>query len=161
DTGRAFAGEQDAGCVRARDDAKIGAPPGRTQVTRRGAATEAAAYRPLVVAESFLGSPVEIRIAPIAAFLGGRQPGVGQRVRLPRVGNRERPARAVILIGAALLILGLAEVGQHVRVAPARVAEIAPPVVILVLAAYVEQAVDRGRSAEHLPARLRNPPVAG
>ena len=161
DARRALAGEQDARRVRARDDPEVGAPPGRAQIARRRAAPQSSAHRPLVVAEAFLGRAVEIRIAPVAAFLGGRQVGVGQRVRLRRVRNRERPARAVILVGAALLVLGLAEVGQHVGVTPARIAEIAPPVVVLVLSAYVEEAVDRGRSAEHLAARLRDPPVGG
>jgi hypothetical protein len=66
----------------------------------------------------------------------------------------------VILVGAALLVLGLAEIRQHVGVAPARIAEIAPAIVILVLPANVEETVDRGRSAEHLAARLPDPPVA-
>src|SRR6185295_17699387 len=95
------------------------------------------------------------------AFLGGRQVGIRQRVPLRRIGDRERPARAVILVGAALLILRLAEVGQHVGIAPARVAELEPPVVVLVLPAYVEETVDRGRPAEHLAARLPDPPVGG
>src|SRR5688500_10293801 len=82
-------------------------------------------------------------------------------MRLGHVGHPQRPVRAVILVCAALLVLGLAEVRQYVGVTPARVTEIAPSVVILVLSAYIEAAVDRGRSAEHLAARLRDPPVAG
>src|SRR5262245_13829103 len=50
------------------------------------------------------------------------------------------------------------KIGQHVRIAPTRIAELAPVVVILGLAA-VEQAVDRARSAQHFPARLLDPAI--
>src|SRR5262249_52038665 len=146
DARRALAGKQDAGRVRTGDDAQVGAPPGRTQIPCRRAAPQASADRPLVEAEAFLGRAVEIRIAPVTTFFRGRQPGVGQRVWLRRVRDRQRPARAVVLVGATLLVLGPAEVLEHVGVAPARIAEVAPPVVVLSLAADVEQAVDRGRS---------------
>ena len=46
------------------------------------------------------------------------------------------------------------EIGQHVVEAPAVVSELPPVVVILGLAAQIEQAVDRARSAQHLAARL-------
>ena len=70
-----------------------------------------------------------------------------------QVGDAERAAGAVILVGAALLVLGLAEIRQHVVIGPAGIAELAPQVEILLLAADVDQAVDRGRPAEHLAAR--------
>src|SRR6185312_12756325 len=67
-----------------------------------------------------------------------------------------RTARAVILIGAADLVFRFLEIGQHVVKAPADIAELAPAVIILVLAAHIEQAVDRARSAQHFSARLKN-----
>ena len=69
------------------------------------------------------------------------------------VGHAERPAGAVEVVGAALVVLGLAEVGQHIIVAPAGVAELAPMVEVLGLAADVDQSVDRARSAERFAAR--------
>ena len=42
-------------------------------------------------------------------------------------------------VGASALILGLAEVGQHIGVAPARIAEIAPTVVVLALTADIQE----------------------
>ena len=62
----------------------------------------------------------------------------------------------MIFVGAALLVLGLLEIGQHVVKAPADIAALAPAVVVLVLAAHIEQAVDRARSAQHLAARLEH-----
>ncbi len=41
------------------------------------------------------------------------------------------------IVGAALLILGAAEIGQHVFEGPAGIAELPPVIVILVLAADV------------------------
>jgi hypothetical protein len=96
----------------------------------------------LVVAEAFLVGTVEIRIAPIAALLGSRDEGVAHRQRL-HVGDAERSALAVQLIRATLLVFGLAEIRQHVVVAPADIAELAPAVEILALPANVQQSVDR------------------
>ena len=78
---------------------------------------------------------------------------------MPPVGHRQRAAGAVIFVGAALLVLGLLEIGQHVVIAPAGIAALAPAIVILVLAAHIQQAVDRTRTAEHLSARLEHLPA--
>ena len=67
----------------------------------------------------------------------------------------------MIPVGAALLILGLTEVGQHLLIAPAGVAEVAPAIVVLALSTDIEETVDRRRSAEHFAARLRDLSVAG
>ena len=68
--------------------------------------------------------------------------------------HRERPADAVQVVLAALLVLGAAEIRQHVVEAPARIAELAPVVEVLGLSADVEQPVDRRGAAHHLAARL-------
>ncbi len=44
----------------------------------------------------------------------------------------------MIFIGAALLILGLPEIRQHVVIAPTGVAALTPAIVILMLAAYIQ-----------------------
>src|SRR5262249_45134063 len=77
-----------------------------------------------------------------------------QLVRLALVGDAERAAGAMEVVGAALLILGLAEIRQHVLPAPADIAELAPSVEILLLAADIDEAVDRAGAAQHLAARL-------
>src|SRR5439155_1279223 len=68
-------------------------------------------------------------------------------------------ARAVVFVGTALLALGLPEIGQHVVITPAGIAALAPAIVVLVLAAHIEQAVDRARTAEHFSARLEHLPA--
>ena len=80
-------------------------------------------------------------------------------MRLADIGDRERAADAVQLVGAALLILGAPEIRQHVGESPAGIAELPPVIVILVLAADIEQPVDRARSAQDLAARLDDPAI--
>ena len=60
-----------------------------------------------------------------------------------QVGHAERTVAAVKIIAAAFVVLGLAEVRQHVVVAPAGIAELTPVVEILGLAADVDQSIDR------------------
>jgi hypothetical protein len=86
--------------------------------------------------------------------LRGLYEGFAQRVRLAHIGDRERPARPVQRIRAALLVLGAPEIGKHILEAPAGVPELSPAVEILHLAADVEQTINRTRSAQDFPARL-------
>ena len=64
--------------------------------------------------------------------------------------------RAVKLVGAALPALGPLEIRQHVVPRPAAIAELAPMVEILGLAADIDHAVDRLRAAEHAAARIED-----
>ena len=131
----------------------------RTQIGERRAGAAAATGRGLEKSRAFLGRAVEIGIGRDAGLGGGDDEGFRQRIMVPPVGHRQRSAAAVIFVGAALLVLGLLEIGQHVVIAPAGIAALAPAIVILVLAAHIEQAVDRTRTAEHLAARLEHLPA--
>ena len=57
----------------------------------------------------------------------------------PRVAHPDGAADTVALALPVLLVFGLAEVGQHILPTPACVAGVAPGVVVLGLAADVEQ----------------------
>src|SRR5947209_16097155 len=70
------------------------------------------------------------------------------------VAHRQRAADAMQLILAALVILGAAEIRQHIGEAPARIAKLTPVVEILRLPANVKEAVDRRGAAHHLAAWL-------
>src|SRR5213078_1244126 len=109
-------------------------------------------HRGLVIPGALLPGAVEIVVARIARFDRGLDKGLGERMLVAHVGHAERPAGAVEVIGAAFFVLGLAEVRQHVIVAPAGIAELAPVVEVLGLTADVDQSVDRARSAERLAA---------
>src|SRR5665213_547598 len=74
--------------------------------------------------------------------------------------SSEPPAGAVQIVRAALLVLGAAEIREHVVERPAGIAELAPMVEILALAADIDEPVDRRRAAEHLAARPLHAPPA-
>src|SRR5262249_57160040 len=71
----------------------------------------------------------------------------------------ERPAHPMQRILAARLVLGAAKIGQHILEAPAGIAELPPMIEAGRLAADVEQAIDRARSAQHFPPRLDDLPI--
>ncbi len=128
----------------------------RLQIGERARRAAAAPRRGLEEARAFLRLAVEIGIEGNAALDRRLDEGFGERILMPPVRHRQRTAAAVIIIGAALLVLRLLEIGQHVVITPADIAALAPAVVILVLAAHVKQAVDRARSAQHFSARLEH-----
>src|SRR6185437_15749378 len=103
---------------------------------------------------ALLGRPVEVIVARKAGLSCRLDESFAQRMRFAHIGDRERAAGAVQRICAALLILCAPEVGQHVPEAPAGITELTPVVVILRLAADIEQAVDRTGTAQHFAARL-------
>src|SRR3546814_644548 len=70
-----------------------------------------------------------------------------------RVRDAEWPVTAVDLVLAALIAFRPLEVGKHVLVGPAGIAELAPMVEVLALAADIDQPVDGTRPAEHAAAR--------
>src|SRR5215813_5116782 len=113
----------------------------------------------LEITGAFLGGPVEIVVARKARLLRGGDESLAQRMRFAHVGNRERPAHPMQRILAPLLIFGAAKTGQHTLEAPAGVAELPPMIEVGRLAADVEQAIDRARAAQHLPAGLDDLPV--
>ena len=141
------------------DQLEIRARQRRMKERDRRAAAKPIATGHVIGARTLLVRAVEIVQQRNAAALGDR---VLKRLRdqtdatLPR--HLERPAAAVVVAGAVLVILGLLEIREHVVVAPARVAEVAPVVVILAVAAHVEHAVHGAAAADdaaagpgHLP----------
>ena len=87
---------------------------------------------------------------------GRRRPACCGRSRLMLIGPSLAAHRAVAL-GVGLHAL---EERQHVVVAPAGIAEIAPVVVFGRLAAHPQHAVDRRGAAEHAAARPEHPAIA-
>jgi hypothetical protein len=150
---RALAVEQHAMGKGADLDLQIRPLHRRPQIGDRGAAPAHFAHRQLIVADPFLLGAIEIGVSGKTRFLAAGGEGVVQLVAGAQIGDVERATGAVIIVGAALLVLGAAEIGQHVVIAPADAAELAPVVEILFLAADINQAVDRGGAAQHLPAR--------
>ena len=133
----------------------------RPQEARCRTRAPAAVLGHLQIAEAFLMSTVEVGVARIATSFRRRDEGIGDRIGFLRIGHVEFTIGAMVVVGAALLALALAEIGQDVLVAPADVAELAPVIVILALAADVDETVDRRRAAKDLAAWLFDAAAAG
>ena len=133
----------------------------RVQVGDRCARPAPVALGDLVPAEAVLLAVVEVVVGGQAHRVGGLEERLAHHAARPRVADRQRPAGAMELAGAALVVLGALEVGQQVVPAPARAAGVAPLVVVERVAADVDHRVERRRSAEHAPAREVDAAVGG
>ena len=130
------------------------------QIGLRGAPAAAVERRGLVVAAAFLLRAVEVGIARNAGLHAGLQHRIGQFEAARLVGDMQRAADAVEVIGAARLVLRLLEVGQDRIPVPALAAALAPFIVVAVVAADIDHAVDRAGPAKRLAARQIEPAVA-
>src|SRR5882757_405033 len=137
-------------------DMQIAALDRRAQIGERSAGAAAAPRRSLEETCAFLLRAVEIGVGGNAGFRRRHHKSFRQWIGVAPVRHRQRPAGAVILVGTALLMFGLFEIGQHVVKTPAGIAALAPAVVVLMLAAHIQKTVDRARAAQHLAARLEH-----
>src|SRR5262249_38724506 len=99
DADRFATGKEDARGERIRDDAEIGASARRAEIAHGGAATAAAPRRRLEIARAFLRGAVEIVVARVSRPLGRGDEGIAQLVRLALVGDAERAAGAMEVVG--------------------------------------------------------------
>ena len=130
--------EQNAECESLNLDAKIGAFHRRPQIGHCSAAAPHIADGQLQRPASVLLGAVEIRVQPVASFLRSGDKPIMEFVPRPQIGDIEGSPGPVMLIGAAFLVLGLPEIGQHILVGPAGIAELPPQIEILPLAADVD-----------------------
>ena len=106
-----------------------------------------------------------------AVVIGVARNAEAHRARHERLAKRVLPVHggdSEVALAPAIGVLALAdaplqplEIGQHIRIAPAAIAELRPGVEILALAAIVDVAVDRGGAAERLAARRVDAAAAG
>ena len=130
------------------------------QVRHGGAGPGAPPVGDLVPADAVLLGSVEVVVRLQPAGLGGIDERPRERVHRAAVRDGKRPAGAVPVVGAAFVVLGALEVGQHLVVAPPGPDQVAPLVVVRAIAADVDHGVDRGAAAKDLAARQVDPPVA-
>src|SRR5215472_10071979 len=132
---------------------EVGARGGRMQESRRGAVPLAVELRHLVKAEAVLGLAVEIMIAFESGFQSGFDKRVRERIYGAQIADTQGPSRSVVVRSAVFLFFRFLEVGQHVVIAPARVAEIAPAIVVSAVAADIDHRVDGAAAAQDLAPR--------
>src|SRR5271166_3933888 len=128
----------------------------RTQIGARGAGAAPAAAGLLAPADAVLMAGRQV-VEVLAVFepdlFAGLEHGCADcRPVGPR--REQRPLLAARLAAFALPAFGLAEIGQAIVPRPAAVAELRPVVVILGLAADVDESVDRRGAADHPAARV-------
>ncbi len=160
ETDRAMALEQHAVRQSADLDLQIGPAHRRAQIGDGRTAPSLVAHRDLQRADAILLGAVEVVVARIAGLDRGSDKAVMQFVLGAQIGDVQRAGGPMMLVSAALLSFGAAEIGQHVLIRPAGVAELAPQIEILALAADIDQPVDRARTAEDLAARPWQPAAA-
>jgi hypothetical protein len=134
-------------------DAQIGPPHCGAQISHGSAAAPHVADGDLQRSDTVLLGAVKVGVEFMARLLRPGNKGVMQFVAGPQIGDAQWTANAVMLVGAAFLVLGAAEIGQYVLIRPAGIAELAPQIEILLLATDVDEPIDRARPAEHLAAR--------
>ena len=136
-------------------DAQIGARCHvGVNVAARRAPALAVLLRDLVGAEAFLLLGVEILADAELRLARGLQKCLAHRIVGAQSRDMERAALAVILAAEFGIVLRALEVGQHVGIGPAGIAERGPLIVVASVAADIDHGIDRGRAAEPLAARL-------
>ena len=159
---RALALEQKLGRMRVRAHGDVAALHRRVQERGRRAHAPPVVDGALRVGHAFLDGTVVVAVARNAEAHGACDEGLAQRITPVDVGDGQRPvAPAIGGVAVADAALQPLEVGQHVGIAPAAVAELRPGVEVIALAPIVDMAVDRRRAAERLAAWRENAAAGG
>ena len=159
---RALAFKDDVGDMGMRAHMDVRPLPRRMQERLRRAHAQAVLDGALAVGHALLDRAVVVGVFGNAEADGACHEGFAERILPVHGGDGERAvAPAIGVVALADAPLQPLEIGQHVRIAPAAVAELRPGVEILALAAVVDVAVDRGRAAERLAARRVDAAAAG
>ena len=145
------------------DELQVRPLQGRVQIGARGAGAAAAAAGLLAPANAVcMARRQVVDVVPVfeADLLSGLEHRRADR-RPVGLRGEERPVLAARRASFALPTLGLPEIGQAVVPRPAAVAELRPVVVILGLAANVDEPVDRRGAADHPAARVDDRAAVG
>ena len=132
----------------------------RKQEPPGGRTAPAVAHGVLERPDAFLLRAVEVVRDRIAELSGRFDEQLIERPAWRRVRNTERAADAVPVVFASFLVLGALEIGQNLAEAPAVGTFVeGPAVVVGLVAADIDHAVDRTGPAQALAARTEYPPV--
>ncbi len=144
--------EEQALCARPGQHGQAGRAGERRQEGRRAGLAPAVLDVELAERDAVELLAVVVVVERHAGLLGGGDDRGVDRMRLVAREHVQRPAAAVKRGLAPVEVLRALEQGQHVLVAPARVAEVRPRVVVAAVPAGVDHAVESARSAQHLAA---------
>ncbi len=161
DAGRPGAVEADPRDLRERHHVEVGPAHHRVQVRARGGEPPAAVHVAVEGGEALLPVAVDVVGERVAGLLHGGEERVVERPLGRAALEHERPVLAAERVVRPGRQAGLhpLEVGQAVRVVPALHARVARPALVVErVAALEDHPVDRARAAEHLAARVVDPP---
>jgi hypothetical protein len=129
-------------------------------ISPRRAPAFAVSLRHLIDAETLVILGIEILADAKLRLARSLQKGLLHRVVGAQFIDGERPAFAMVFAIEIGIVFRTLEIGQHVGVGPAGIAQRRPLVVVAAVAADIDHRVDRGRTAEPLAARLiADPPL--
>src|SRR5690606_14218025 len=111
--------DHDAPHLRAGPDGEVRALAAqRAEIGDGGRGAADMALGQLVIAHAVLGLAGHVLIARNAELAGGLEIGLADRQRRRRPADAQRPALAVIAVIIGVVVLGLAEIGQYILIAP-------------------------------------------
>src|SRR5215471_19536479 len=92
-------------------------------------------------------------IALESGLLSGLNKSVRKRVDRAQIAHVQRSRSSMKGRGAVLLALGFLEVGKHVVITPAGIAQVAPAVIVGGVAANIDHRVDGAAATQNFAAR--------
>ena len=145
--------DDDPGRARADLGLQIGARQGGMQIGGGRAPAASVTDGELIGAKALLLETIEIAGLFVASLnAGGDEAGI-DRVLGVGLGDMQRALGAMPGVPSPLQALGTFEIGEHIAIAPAGEAHLAPLVIVAGMAADVDHAVDGGGAAPTLAAR--------
>ena len=149
DAGSATILDDNAQDLRAGPNREIWAIAGRAEIGLGGRRTHDIALRQLIVANALRRLAGQVFIAWNADRLGRVEIGLADRQRRGGARDPERTALPVPAVIEAIVVLSLAEIREHILVAPAGTSGLAPLVIVQRMAAGVDLGVDSRAAAQH------------
>ena len=122
-------------------DDKVGAATDRFQVSHCGRTPTPVDRRRLEAPDALLCRAIEIIVTRDTCLDRSVDEGIANLALVTNIRDLQGPTGSVKVVGAVLLVLRLLKERQNFLVAPALVSKLAPVVVVLPLAANVDQAV--------------------
>ena len=129
-------------------------PPVRREIGHRRRRPPRALLRQLVVGDTVLCFTVDVHVARDTKGRRGLEIGLADRQGGGGLRHAQRATLAVERVVPGVVVLGLAEIGQHVVIGPALAAHLPPFVIVERIAARVDLRVDRRSAADHLGLRV-------
>src|ERR1019366_4962615 len=126
---------------------KVGTAPSRLNISADRTPAHAILLRDLVDTRTCLRLSIKVRVLRNAQLYAGIDESARQRIGIFQICYIERPINAMIFRSPQFLMLRLFKIGQHIRIAPTRIASFFPGIIIVAVAANIDHGIDRTASS--------------